>query len=264
MTRHCLLYVILIIVAVLVVGAGIGYALLSQGALSADRPPSRLETAIARRLVYLSIPRSQRGTENPYASDSAAWERAADRFANHCAVCHGSDGRGRSEVGPRMYPPVPGFADPFVQRLSDGALFAIIQHGVRWTGMPAFRSVHTPEDTWKLVSFVRHVAQLGHDGMSQGHQSEKSVSGAAELVTIVMEGTSIQPDDVTVKAGEMVEWINKDPFPHNVTFLGAHSAGSGDLEPGAHWDYRPMTPGDYAYVCTLHPGMRGMLHVKQP
>lgn len=259
-----LLYAILIVAAILVAGAGIGYALLSDGALSADRPPGRLETAMGRRLVYLSIPRSQRDTPNPYASDPTAWQSAVDHFADHCAVCHGSDGRGHSEIGPKMYPPVPDLASPFVQGLSDGALFAIIQHGVRWTGMPAFQSSHTSEETWKLVSLIRHVPQLNREGVPLGGGSEAHEHGdhGQAAVTVSMDGTSFQPGDVTVEAGKTVKWVNKDPFPHNVTFRGAHGARSGDLQPDGHWDYRPTTPGDYEYVCTLHPGMQGMLHVK--
>jgi mono/diheme cytochrome c family protein len=63
-------------------------------------------------------------------------------------------------MGENMYPKVPDLADASVQRLSDGALFSIIQNGVRWTGMPAWKHEHAPEDTWRLVSFVRKVPSL--------------------------------------------------------------------------------------------------------
>jgi len=63
-------------------------------------------------------------------------------------------------MGENMYPRVPDLADPAVQRFSDGALFSIIQNGVRWTGMPAWKREHSPEDTWKLVAFVRRVPSL--------------------------------------------------------------------------------------------------------
>lgn len=261
-----LLYVLVICLVVLVVGAAIGYALLSHGALSADRAPGRLETAMARRIVYLSIPRSQRDAPNPFAGDPNAWKDGADHFADHCAVCHGSDGRGQSEFGPRMYPPVPDLTDPFVQGMSDGALFAIIQHGVRWTGMPAFQSEHSPEETWKLVAFIRHVPHISPEPAHHAHEhgDEQQAAhdhGGAAAVTIAMDGTGFQPPDVTVKVGQEVEWVNKDPFPHNVTFRGGSSPHSGDLQPDEHWDFRPDTPGVYEYVCTLHPGMHGVLHV---
>jgi hypothetical protein len=48
------------------------------------------------------------------------------------------------------------------QQLTDGELFYVIEHGVRFTGMPAW-GTGTPageESTWHLVQFIRHLPQL--------------------------------------------------------------------------------------------------------
>jgi plastocyanin len=37
---------------------------------------------------------------------------------------------------------------------------------------------------------------------------------------------------------------------------------SGDLQPDARWSFRTTTRGTFPYVCTLHPGMTGVLHVR--
>jgi mono/diheme cytochrome c family protein len=39
-------------------------------------------------------------------------------------------------------------------------LFYIIQNGIRWTGMPAWKEEHTPDETWQLVAFLRKVPTL--------------------------------------------------------------------------------------------------------
>ena len=53
---------------------------------------------------------------------------------------------------------------PETQKLSDGELFWIIENGVRFTGMPGLGGHHgTPEDSWKLVLFIRHLPQLAAD-----------------------------------------------------------------------------------------------------
>jgi plastocyanin len=244
--------------AVLVSGAGV-YGIAHWKGLAADRTPGRLETAVARRLVWLSIPAADRNRSNPHAADRDAWREGADHFGEHCATCHGRDGRGHSEVGPRMYPPVPDLASPAVQRLSDGALFSIIQHGVRWTGMPAFGTSHTPEETWKLVSFIRLVPRLTPADLQRLHEHARDTSAAAKTITI--DGTTFEPDDITVEAGDTVAWINKDPFPHNVS---SSSGGfrSGELQPEERWTHRATARGTFRYVCTLHPGMTGVLHVR--
>jgi hypothetical protein len=48
------------------------------------------------------------------------------------------------------------------QSLSDGELFFIIEHGVRFTGMPAWGN-DSPESEaagWQLVHFIRHLPKL--------------------------------------------------------------------------------------------------------
>lgn len=151
---------IVTILAVIVVLLAAGVLAVRNGGLSADAQPGRLERAIAASALRLSIPDSAERQPNPFAGDAQAWRSAADHFEDHCAVCHAADGRGRTEMGQRMYPPVPDLADAAVQARSDGALFSIIQNGVRWTGMPAWKGEHTPEESWRLVSFIRKVPSL--------------------------------------------------------------------------------------------------------
>jgi mono/diheme cytochrome c family protein len=167
---------ITILVLALVFGV-LTYARIRAGGLSADAEPGALEKGVATRLVRLSIPPDAERATNPFAGDSGAWRTAADHYKDHCAICHGADGRGRTEMGENMYPKVPDLADATVQRLSDGALFSIIQNGVRWTGMPAWKREHAPEDTWRLVSLVRHVPSLTReelDALTQGDEHQQS------------------------------------------------------------------------------------------
>jgi mono/diheme cytochrome c family protein len=160
--------------ALLIVTAVIVYAAVARGGLSADERPGAIERSIARRLVRLSIPPDAHDQANPYGGKTDTWRDAADHFADHCAVCHGADGRGRTEIGAYMYPQVPDLADPAIQQMKDGDLFYIIQNGVRWTGMPGWKKEHTPEDTWKLVSFVRRVPSLTADDLESMAHGEES------------------------------------------------------------------------------------------
>jgi mono/diheme cytochrome c family protein len=85
-------------------------------------------------------------------------------FADHCAICHGNDGSCDTMMGSGLYPKPPDLRLTETQNLSDGELFWIIENGVRFTGMPAFSNHHSsPEDTWKLVQFIRHLPQLTAD-----------------------------------------------------------------------------------------------------
>ena len=76
---------------------------------------------------------------------------------------------------------------------------------------------------------------------------------------VIIEGTAYQPAALTIKRGDTVEWINKDPFPHTVT---APAFDSGSIAPGQSWRYTAKTVGEYSYVCLLHPNMKGALQVR--
>jgi plastocyanin len=142
-------------------------------------------------------------------------------------------------------------------------LFAVIQNGVRWTGMPAFRGEHTPDEIWQLVSFVRRVPQLSPADLGPDSTAgADSAAGASSSATVAMEGTTFVPGEIRVAVGQEVTWSNKDPFPHNVSSTpGGFS--SRDLEPGEEWRFRAEAEGRFPYVCTLHPGMEGTLIVEK-
>ena len=142
------------------------------------------------------IPTAEASRRNPLTG-AEAWQQGTDLFRNHCAQCHGADGRGATAIGPRMYPPVPDLASPEIQRFSDGALFAVVSHGVSWTGMPAFGRSLGESDRWKLVAFVRRTPSLTAADLAPRDAPNASTR-------IVMDGTSFHPAEATVDSGAVV------------------------------------------------------------
>jgi plastocyanin len=125
--------------------------------------------------------------------------------------------------------------------------------------MPAFRSTHDEEATWRLVAFVRRVPRLTPADRDRHHDAPGANHDASK--TIAIDGTRFEPDDITVSLGDTVAWVNKDPFPHNVssTVGGFHSS---DLPPDREWRFQPTKRGTFEYVCTLHSGMKAVLRVQ--
>ena len=78
--------------------------------------------------------------------------------------------------------------------------------------------------------------------------------------TVVIDGVQYSPAALTVKRGDTVTWVNKDPFPHTVTAPGAFD--SKDIAAGAKWKYVARKAGTYDYICTYHPNMKGVLKVE--
>ena len=54
------------------------------------------------------------------------------------------------------------------------------------------------------------------------------------------------PAQLTVRPGEPIVWVNKDPFPHTVTATGK-AFDSGSIAANASWKYVPLRAGEYAY-----------------
>ena len=154
--RDALITIVLLTIA----AATAAVVVARRGGLAANAEPGRVERALAGRLVRLSIPADADRQQNPLAGQADVWRQARDHYLDHCALCHGRDAKGKTEIGANMYPKVPDLTSTEVQGRSDGALFYIIQNGIRWTGMPAWKEEHTPDDTWKLVAFIRKAPTL--------------------------------------------------------------------------------------------------------
>jgi mono/diheme cytochrome c family protein len=133
---------------------------LFHGGIGARSEPSRIEASLARAVRHWAIPADARSRANPLAVTPAVLSDARAHFADHCAVCHGNDGRGDTQMGRNLYPRAPDMRLPATQGLSDGELFYIIENGVRLTGMPAWGTSRSEEDGWGLVHFIRHLPQL--------------------------------------------------------------------------------------------------------
>ena len=143
--------------------AAFGWWYVRVHGFSARAEPAAFEEFVAKRLYRLSVPAGDRDLKNPVAPSDAVLAEARAHFADHCAVCHGNDGRGETEIGQGLYPKAPNMRDHGTQQLSDGELFYIIKNGVRFTGMPAWgdpESRTDDESSWKLVHFIRHLPKL--------------------------------------------------------------------------------------------------------
>ena len=121
---------------------------------------------------------------------------------------------------------------------------------------------------------------------SQDENQQKSIEvviprGAANPevdITNLSPRQWYMPKQVSIKQGDSITWKNNDIEPHTVTSgIGAGiesllsnrqgtSNGifdSGLFGPGESWSYNFPEPGRYAYFCTIHPWMEGVVTVEQ-
>jgi mono/diheme cytochrome c family protein len=125
---------------------------------SAREKPAAYEVFLARRLRQIASEPGAKNLKNPVQPTPLAIAEARDHFADHCAICHGNDGRGKTQINAGLYPPAPDMRRAETQELTDGELFYIIKNGIRFTGMPGWGG--EDEENWKLVLFIRHMTKL--------------------------------------------------------------------------------------------------------
>ena len=129
---------------------------LSHFRLSALQQPGPVETHTANAAKHFFIRLASRKgiPERPVDTKTSVVAGATD-YSLDCGICHGVDGRAQTLSGQWMYPRAADLTSKRVQRYSDQELFWIINNGIRFTGMPGFGKVETPDHIWDLVNYVR-------------------------------------------------------------------------------------------------------------
>jgi len=110
------------------------------------------------------VMRNSVGTRSALQSPQAAADpqglvSAAGHFAASCAACHGAPGMRPRAVFQAATPPAPDLART-AGEWSDRELFWIIDHGVKFSGMPAWPARDRPDEIRRMVAFVRRLPTM--------------------------------------------------------------------------------------------------------
>src|ERR1700751_2128086 len=70
------------------------------------------------------------------------------------------------------------------------------------------------------------------------------------------------PKEITVQPGTKIVWTNHDQTPHTVTSNDKSFASKG-LDTDDKYEHTFANEGDFTYLCTVHPFMTGVVHVRK-
>ena len=133
----------IVLITLLVVIAVIAVAVSSIGI--AATPPGPVESSVMTWLKYHEV--GGKNDVDPLPDTPETRNTGADHFQHHCEVCHGLDGQNTGvPFAETSSPPVANLASERMQRYTDGQLKWIIDHGIRFTGMPAWKGVLDEEE----------------------------------------------------------------------------------------------------------------------
>lgn len=90
---------------------------------------------------------------------------------------------------------------------------------------------------------------------------EAVAAAAAGSATVQIDNFTFTPADLTVTAGTTVTWKNADDSPHRIGDKNG-TFKSAALDTDDTFSHTFTAPGEYPYICTIHPYMVGKIIVK--
>src|SRR6185503_1501567 len=78
---------------------------------------------------------------------------------------------------------------------------------------------------------------------------------------VTINGFAFMPALLEMSPGETVTWVNDDGAPHSTTVN--NGATSDTLMPGSSYGAKFDRPGEYDYLCSMHPYMTGRIIVAE-
>lgn len=125
----------------------------------ADQEPSHLERSFAMGAMDASTDRHAPDVKNPLAPSEENITAGAHVYLDHCAGCHGVPSNPDAQFARSFNPPVPRFFTD-APDMPENQNFYIIQHGIRWTGMPAWNKTLNDNQIWQVVTFMGNIEKL--------------------------------------------------------------------------------------------------------
>jgi mono/diheme cytochrome c family protein len=125
----------------------------------ADTSVGELEHKIAMPALDASVDRRAPDAKNPIQPTDDNLIAGMKIYQTACAGCHGDIAHPHAEFGDSFHPRAPQFVeDP--PDMPENQNFYIIQHGVRLSGMPAWKSSFKEEEIWQVTTFLSHMDKL--------------------------------------------------------------------------------------------------------
>ena len=89
-----------------------------------------------------------------------------------------------------------------------------------------------------------------------------AAAAPASTVDVNIAKFAYGPKEITVAPGTKIVWTNHDQTPHTVTSNDKSFASKG-LDTDDKFEHTFTGEGDFSYICTVHPYMTGVVHVRK-
>ena len=156
-------FILGVLVTLVLIGL-VGYGLVRSGRIpaNADAKAGGLELWAANTSLAATLRREAPSGPNPVPLTEANLMEGVRLYADHCAICHGtSAGVGAvSGIARGEYPGPPQLTTDGVEDDPEGYTYWKVKHGIRLTGMPAWRDSLSDRQIWTLALLLKHMDKL--------------------------------------------------------------------------------------------------------
>ena len=115
-----------------------------------------------------------------------------------------------------------------------------------------------------LLIIALPLAGCTGSGSTAGTTTTAAATTAAETNAakneISIESNTFKPDNVTIKVGGTITWINNDSYAYTVKASNGEF-DSGNMASGATFSFTFDKEGSYDYICGIHTFMKGTITV---
>ena len=125
----------------------------------ADAEPGSLEKKLAMPALDASVDRRAPSVKNPIQPTEENLLAGMKIYQANCAGCHGDVSHPHVAFGDSFYPRAPQFVEDKPD-MPENQNFYIIQHGVRLSGMPAWRTSLNESEAWQVTTFLSNIDKL--------------------------------------------------------------------------------------------------------
>ena len=125
----------------------------------ADIPINSFDKAVAMPSLDASVDRRAPEVRNPVPPTDANLIAGMKLYQENCSSCHGDIHRPRGIFAAAFYPRPPQFLED-APDMPENQNFYIIQHGIRLSGMPAWKQVLNEQQMWQVTTFLSRMDKL--------------------------------------------------------------------------------------------------------
>lgn len=149
----------LFVVGALFIG-GIVFVLSGIYNIGASRDHWSLTNFIITILRDRSVAVAASGIEVPDLEDADLYLLGREHFLGACTSCHGIPGQPLNPIYSNMLPQPPDLIGAF-EDYSAREVFWVVNHGLKYTGMPAWPGEGRPDEVWSVVAYLNRLNAEG-------------------------------------------------------------------------------------------------------